>query len=114
MQEFGSPVPAEGQGWGAAAPQKWIQTEPWGWYSVGSPLGSVLPSTLHGGLSPSSAQEPLPALAWGQTGVLHRVVALGHHPPSCRRGQTFPIQENFCLWPVRGNAEVKQPGHPEV
>lgn len=33
MQELCNPVPAEGQGSGAAAPQKWIQVEPWGWYS---------------------------------------------------------------------------------
>lgn len=36
MQELGSPVPAEGQGWEAAASQKWIQMEPWGWCSFRS------------------------------------------------------------------------------
>lgn len=43
-----------------------------------SHLGSVLPSALRGGLSPSSARESLPAPAWGQTDVLHHVTVLGH------------------------------------
>jgi len=43
-----------------------------------SPLGSVLPSALHGGLSPSSAWESLPVPAWGETDVLHHVTVLGH------------------------------------
>lgn len=37
MQELGSPGPAEGQG--AAATQKWIRMEPWGWYGLRSCWG---------------------------------------------------------------------------
>lgn len=71
--------------------------DPWGWYSFRScwdmsALGFVLPSTLHGGLTQSSARESLPAPAWGQTDVLQHGTMLGH--PSMQ----LEVRTNICCF----------------
>lgn len=105
MQELGSPGAGCG---GSQRPERGVRMDPRGWYSFRScwdmpALGSVLPSTLRGGLSQSSAWESLPAPARGQIDVLQHGTMLGH--PSMQ----LQVKTNVCCF-TRIFAPGKCPG----
>lgn len=98
-------IDGPGVGWEIAAPRNGVGMDLWGRYSFRScwdmsALGSVLPRTLHGGLSQSSAWESLPAPARGQIDVLHGTM-LGH-PSIQLEVRTNLFHQNFCLWECTG------------